>query len=190
METVDGVGGDVQRGVKTERNFRGREVVVNRLGHSHHGDAHASEVPRDRQCAIAANHDQCVQAQFLHVPATRQGIVVCYLLAILFDRIVKRISPVRGAQNRAAAGENSRDRLDGERNCAFRPDQSVEAVMDANNAPPVSQDYRTDSAANDGVQTRAVPAPVGDADRLYGGIHASSVLRQATGPSAQDDILH
>jgi hypothetical protein len=25
---------------------------------------------------------------------------------------------------------------------------------------------------------------------LYGGIHASSVLRQATGPSAQDDILH
>src|SRR5579864_1498886 len=99
--------------------------------------------------------------------------------------MVKRISPAACAQNRAAAGQDPCDRLDRKRQGSFRPDQSVEAVTDANNAPAVSKNGSTYCAANDGVQTRAVSTPIGDADSLYGWGHTSSVMRQATGPSAQ-----
>jgi len=36
----------------------------------------------------------------------------------------------------------------------------------------------------DGIETRAISAPVGDADRLNRWSHISSIVRQATGPEA------
>src|SRR6266853_2648938 len=109
---------------------------------------------------------------------------------VLFDLIVKRITAVRGSQNGTAPRQDSCDRLDRQQNGALRPDQPVEAVIDAYNSPAVPEDSGPNSAANDGIEPRTISAPVGDADRLNRGRHASSVLRQATGPEAQEDILH
>jgi hypothetical protein len=50
----------------------------------------------------------------------------------------------------------------------------------------VSQDGSADCAANDGVQAGAVSSAVGNADTFYGWGHAISVMRQATGPLAQE----
>src|SRR5882762_8854497 len=110
--------------------------------------------------------------------------------SVLFDFIVKWIPAVRGAQNRATARQDSRDRLDGQRNGTFRPNQPIEAVVDAYNSPAVSQDSGPNRAANHSIKPRAVSAPVGDADGLNRGRHVSSIVRQATGPEAQEDILH
>src|SRR5580700_10629742 len=110
--------------------------------------------------------------------------------SVLFDLVVKRIPPVRRAQNRAAARQDPRDRLDGQRDGTFRPDQPVEAVGDAYDLPAVPKDSRANSAANDSIQPWAISAPVGDADGPNRGRHVSSTVRQATGPEAQEDILH
>src|SRR3984893_13746368 len=109
---------------------------------------------------------------------------------VLFDLVVKRIPAVRGAQNRAAAREDSRNRLDGQRNGAFRPDQPVKAVVNADDSPAMPHDGGANRAANDGVEPRAISAPVSDADGLNSWSHMSSIVRQATGPEAQGDILH
>src|SRR6202035_3220438 len=107
---------------------------------------------------------------------------------VLFDLVVKRISAVRGAQNRAAPRQDPRYRLDGQRNGAFRPNQPIEAVVNAYNSPAVPQDGGPDRAANDGIKPRAISAPVSDADGLNSRRHVSSIVRQATGPGAQEDI--
>src|SRR6266436_3084997 len=111
-------------------------------------------------------------------------------ISVLLDIVVKRVPEVRGAQDRAAARQDPGDRFDGQRNGAFRPDQPVEAVVDADDSPAVSQDGGANRAANDGVETWAISAPVGDADSLNCWSHKSSIMRQATGPEAQADILH
>src|ERR1700680_1225811 len=105
---------------------------------------------------------------------------------VLFDLVVKRIPAVRGAQNRAAARQDSSDGLDGQRNSAFRPNQPVEAVVDSYNSPAVPSDGGPNRAADDSIKPRAISAPVGDADGLYSRRHVSSIVRQATGPEAQE----
>src|ERR1700730_3032780 len=109
---------------------------------------------------------------------------------VFLDPVVKRIAAVRGAQNRAAAREDSRNRLDGKRNGAFRPDQPVEAVVNADDSPAMPHDGGANRAANDGVEPRAISAPVSDADGLNSWSHMSSVMRQDTGPETQEVILH
>src|SRR6202165_1651466 len=111
-------------------------------------------------------------------------------LPVFLNPVVKRIPTVRGAQNRAAAREDSSDRLDGQRNGTFRPDQPVEAVVNADDSPAVSHDGGANRAANDGVEPRAISAPVSDADGLNSWSHLSSIVRQDKGPQTQDDILH
>jgi hypothetical protein len=68
------------------------------------------------------------------------GIFTGYFRASLTDRVVKRIALAPGAQNRAAAGKNSRDRFDRQGNSLVRPDQPIEAILDAHNAPTVFND--------------------------------------------------
>src|SRR5258708_35814317 len=109
---------------------------------------------------------------------------------VFLDLVVKRIPAIRGTQNRAAARQDPGDRLEGQRNGTFRPDQPVEAVIYADNPPAVSQDSGTNRSANDGIESWAISAPVGDGDGLNLWSHKSSIVRQATGPEAQDGILH
>src|SRR4029078_4990484 len=103
--------------------------VVDRFGHSHYRYAHASKIPRDRECTVATDHDQRVQSQFLHVPATYLEIVIRYMGVALL-RVVKWLPPSPGSQNRSAAGQDPRNRLDRQRDGSFRPDESIEPVGD------------------------------------------------------------
>ena len=86
--------------------------------------------------------------------------------AVLFDVVAKRVPAICRAENRAAARQDACDRFDSERDGSLRPDKSVEPVMDADYAPAMSEDGRSDRPANDGIQAWAVPAPVGDTDSV------------------------
>ena len=62
MQAVDGVGGDLHRGVEPEREVGGREVVVDRLRHAHEIHAVTTELGGDAERVLAADGDQRVDA--------------------------------------------------------------------------------------------------------------------------------
>ena len=61
VQPVDGVGGDLHRGVEPERHLGGRQVVVDGLGHTDDGQVEVvEELEGDGQRTVAADHDERV----------------------------------------------------------------------------------------------------------------------------------
>ena len=56
MKSIKRVGGNVERGNKTERKFRTREIVINRLGYTDDGHTTIVKLHRDSQRAFAAEY--------------------------------------------------------------------------------------------------------------------------------------
>ena len=105
VQAVNRVRGDVQRGVETERDLRGGQVVVDGLGHSHNWNSQATEIARDGQSAVAADGDHGVDAQLPCVLATFQRIVMRDFFAAFIDHIIEtdfRDWWCRGSCRRAA----------------------------------------------------------------------------------------
>ena len=67
VQPVDGLGGDVDRGVEAERVVRAREVVVDRLRHADDVDARLVQLGGDAEGVFAADGDQRVDAEVLQV---------------------------------------------------------------------------------------------------------------------------
>ena len=61
VQPIDGVGREADRRVEPERVRRPDDVVVDRLGDADERDAHLRELVRDRQRAVAAEHDERVE---------------------------------------------------------------------------------------------------------------------------------
>jgi hypothetical protein len=61
VEAVEGVGRDADGRLEPERQFRARDVVVNRLRDADHGDAEPEESPGYGHRAVAADDDQAVE---------------------------------------------------------------------------------------------------------------------------------
>ena len=105
VQAVDRVRGDMQRGIEAERNFRGGQVVVDGLGHSHNWNSQAAEIARDGERAVAADGDDGVHAQLSRVLAALQRIVVLTFFAVFVDHVVEtgfRDWWCRGSCRRAA----------------------------------------------------------------------------------------
>ena len=64
-QLVKGLRGDLHRRLETEGEVRARQVVVDGLGHAHHGDAHVEELQGDALRAVAADVDESVEAHVL-----------------------------------------------------------------------------------------------------------------------------
>ena len=78
VQTVDGVGRDLHRGVEAERDVGRREVVVDRLGHADDATPSLAELRGDAERVLAADRDQRVDSVLgrprrasLRVPARR-----------------------------------------------------------------------------------------------------------------------
>ena len=101
VQAVDGVGGDLHRGVEPEGEVGGRQVVVDRLRHAHHLHAVAREPVRHTERVLAADRDHRADTvageRRLHPLGTVVGVV--------------RVG-ARRAENGAAAREEPARRLE------------------------------------------------------------------------------
>src|SRR5208283_441967 len=151
VETINGFRGDDESGVKTESDFGGVEIVVNRFGNADDVDAAASEIAGDVLGAVTANDNHGFDAESASVIHAQVGIVVNDLLAVFDGFVSKGIAAVGGAKNGAAAGKNAADSFLGHFFCAFGPDESIEAVADADDTHVVLIDGRANDGADDGI---------------------------------------
>src|SRR5581483_6067043 len=127
------------------------------------------ELESDALGAITANDDHRVEAHAARVGDHLIGHVANFAAAAVLKLVLERIASVGGAENGAAARQDAADGLQCQLERALRPDDPVEAVANADDAPAVLQDRRAGRAADYGVESGAIPAPGADANGPYVG---------------------
>jgi len=103
VQAVNRIGGNAQRGVKSKRDIRAVNVVVNRLGQRNDIDAFLRETIRILRRATSAQTHQTMQLIF--VVSLNDGIGHIHQLAA-HRHFVRLVSA--GAQNCAALGQDAR----------------------------------------------------------------------------------
>jgi hypothetical protein len=162
VEAIDGFGGDDESGVKTESDFSGVEIVVNRFGDADDVDAAAGEIAGNVLCAVPTNDDHGFDAEAASVIHAQVGIVVDDFLALFDGFVGEGIAAIGGAKDGAAAGKNAADGFLGHFFCAFGPDESIETVADTDDTHVVLIDGGANDGADDGIETGSVAAAVDD----------------------------
>ena len=79
--------------------------------------------------------------------------------AVLVHRVVERVPPVRGAEDRSSARLDASHVVRVENSMGVGLEEAVESVLNAEHLPSVLQYRRPHDAAYDGVEPRAVAAP-------------------------------
>ena len=164
VQPVDGLGGDLHRGREAEGRVGAGDVVVDGLGQRHHVQPGLGQAQRVLRRPPAAEQDEGVQAVLLvvldHLRTHVAGLAVD-------DHAVHLVAA--GAQDRAADGEDARQRLAVHRHEAVL-DQPADAVPEADQFHAVVADCRLAEAADRGVQAGAVTAGGEDADPPLAGL--------------------
>jgi hypothetical protein len=155
VEAVDGLAHDVHRGVEPERVVGAAQVVVDRLGDADHGQARGVELARGRERALAAGHDEGVEAEPLDVAFEPLPVLDA----------AQRVDP-RGAEDGASLGEDADDRV-GRQGLHVALDEPQPAVADAQDldTPALGAAHHR---ADDGVEAGAIAASRQDAHLLRG----------------------
>src|SRR5271163_2766640 len=164
VNLVESVGDGVQRGVKSESNLGRGKIVIDGLGNADDLQSLLKKVVADLLRTVAADGDDGVDAQLGGIGDDLAGNVARHFLAVLDSLVMKRIAAVGGAEDGAAAGQNSAHFLEREFEGFFGTDQAVEAIGDADDLPSVLDDGSLGGGANDGVEAGRVPASGIDAD--------------------------
>ena len=155
VEPVEGLGGHGQGGVEAEGAVTAPQVVVDRLGHPDRPDAVAGQLAGDPLAALAADHDQGVDAEPLGVGGQLLvGGRVADPLAL--DPHGREVALVGGAEDGAAPVQQPADRRAVQGPGAGPADQALEALLDAEHRPAVVDLGRPDHRADDRVQPRCV----------------------------------
>src|SRR5690606_12859832 len=146
VQPVDGLGGDVDRGVEAEGVVGARQVVVDRLGHADDLDVTVGQLLGDAKSVLAADRDQ-------RVDAGGREVLLDAVDAVLD---LERVRP-RRAQDGATARQDAPDGLDvqGHR---LALQGTPPAVTEADELVTVDAHPLTDDASDHGVQTGAVAA--------------------------------
>jgi len=160
METINGLSGDDQCGVKTESDFGGVEIVVNGFGYANDVDASAREVAGNVLRAVATDHNHGFNAEAARVIHAKIGIVVDDFLAIFGGFVGEGIATIGGAEDSAAARENAAHGFLGHFLRAFGPDEAIETIADADDAHIVLIDGGANNGADDGIETWRVAAAI------------------------------
>ena len=145
-EPVDGLGGDLDGGVEAEGVVRGVEVVVDRLGHAHDLQAGVGEALGRGQGAFAADGDDGVDAEPVHVGLDDLGAAA----------VLERVG-AGGAEDGAALLGDAADHGAGNVDDVAL-DDAAPAVEESHEFVAVDGDALEDGAADDGVQSGAVAA--------------------------------
>ena len=148
VQAVDRVGGDLHSGVEAERHIGPAEVVVDRLRHTDHRQAVLAVEPRrGAERVLAADRDQAVEVERLHVLAHALGAVV------MLERVGSR-----RAQDRASARQDPARRLDRQLLVGVL-ERAAPAVAEADDRVPLTIDAAPHYRADHRVETGAVAAP-------------------------------
>ena len=143
-------------GIETERDCRGRQIVVNGLWHTDYGDAVLVHLLRDGQRAVTAHDGQRGNSELFHAafgsieqfPGKPAGFAVAGLGG--------ETSAIGRAQNRAAAHQQAAKRFVIQRTKFLWCQQTFEAADDAEGFPP-ALGRRLGHGADDGVESGAIP---------------------------------
>jgi hypothetical protein len=155
VQAVDGVRGDLHRGVEAEGHVGAGQVVVDRLRHADHLHAVGREPARDAERVLAADRHERVDAEALHRRPHRRRAVGAALVRVR----------ARGAEDRAAAVQDARRRQRGELHRRALQ-HAGPSVAEAEQLVP-ALDPRAHDAADDRVEPRAV-APTGQHPDSHG----------------------
>src|ERR1700722_1973040 len=114
--------------------------------------------------AVASDGDDRVDAQLLRIGDDLIGNVGHDLPLVFFLFVLERIAAIGGAENRSPARQNSTHLVQREFKRFLRPDETVEAIGNADDFPVVFEDSRLSSGANYGVEAGSVPASCSNAN--------------------------
>ena len=153
VEPVDGLGGDLHRGVETESEIGAGEIVVDGLGNSDHFHAHRGELGRDPERVLAADRHHRADVEVLEVAHDDVGPV---------RRLLERIG-ARGAEDGTAEMQRSARGLAGEPEMHRRIEQAAPPFADAHHFQTVLL-ASADDSADDRIETRTIAAPRQDRD--------------------------
>ena len=151
-------GGDC--GIEAESDFGCGKIVVDRFGHAHDLHAALEKLQRDGLRALAADADYGIDSQLAGVGDDFIGNIASHFFAVLDGAVFEWIAAIGGAKNGAAARQNAAYMLQCEFVGFFRPDQSVEAVRDADDLPFVFQEGAFTAARITALRPGASPPPV------------------------------
>src|SRR5688572_23269059 len=157
MQTIERLGGDIQRRDKTKRQFRAGEIVVDGLRNAANRNAAFVKLVRDRQRAFAAENHQRVDPKDLHV---RDGFFVNRVDAhsnAVFIALDKTAAITR-TENCSAAGQKSTHVRSVKRARCARTQQAFETVFDTDDAHAVLARGGFHHGANHRIQTRRITA--------------------------------
>ena len=159
MQAIEGFGDNADCRLVTEGDVGGAQIVVNGLGHPHHRLSLFKQALGDLQGAVAADRDQDLGTDFPDIVQHLGGNVAQFGAAVVHNRVLEGIAPVAGAQDGAAPRQDAAHGVEGQFPPAGLSDQAVESVFNTEHPPAVSAHSGSDHAADDCVQTGAVPAP-------------------------------
>ena len=164
MQAIDRFRREAHRRIESEGVGGFDDVVVDGLGNADEADASLEEFVRDRERAVAADHDQRVKLQLVEHLDTALGIIALATAGI--DGIREGISAVGGAEDRAADPENAGDVPRGQKPRSVRLDESIKAVLDAEHLA-LAIDGRFDDGADHGVEAGGIAAARHHPDALH-----------------------
>ena len=155
VEPVEGLGGHGQGGVEAEGLVAAPQVVVDRLGDPDRPDPVAGQLAGDALAALAADHDQGVDAEPLGVGGQLLvGGGVADPLAV--DPHGREVALVAGPEDGPTPVQQPADRRAVQGPGAGPADQPLEPLLDAVDGPAVVDLGRADHRPDDGVEPRCV----------------------------------
>jgi len=157
VQPVDGIHGDLHRGVEPEGHLGAAEIVVDRLRHAHDVDAVLGQLRSDAEGVLAADRHERVDAEFLQRRLDRVGTT--FLLVGV---------RARAAQDRSAPWEDAPAPLNGQGH-GRSLDHALPAVLESDELVAVDLLAFADDGADDRVEAGAV-APAGEHSDAHGSL--------------------
>ena len=144
METIDGIGGDLNRSVESKGSFGQPDIVVDRLGHTHQPNPAQVHLVGARQASFATDHHKRIELSAFH------GFVDHVHATLVHER-----GMTTGTDDGATTRQDAAATLD--RQFLHRVvEQAFESFVDAEGSPAMLPLGLAHDAADDGVQAGAV----------------------------------
>src|SRR6478736_9859998 len=152
VQSVDGVGADLDGGLEAERHLGEGDVVVDRLGHADDGKTVLVQAVDDTHRALATDADDGVE------PVPVVGLAHALEAVLVGERLV-----AARAEDRATEGQDAAAPVDVEDLVVVVHDPAP-GIAEADDGAVVRDLGGAGRAPDDGVEAGTVPAPGEDAD--------------------------
>ena len=170
MESIQGFGDDIHRGVITKGNIGATQVIIDRFWHTDHRHPLLLQRSGNFQGPVTTNGNQRLDAKIVDIFNDFVREIHKAGFTVLFYWVSQGVAAIAGSQNRASAWQDATDRAE----CQLSPtrcaNEAIKTVFNTNNTPVASQGGTTNNTANNCIQTGAVTTSGQD---RYGSTHKS-----------------